>query len=801
MQKVVIYPGRFQPMLAHHAEVYKQLQATYPDADVYIGTSNKVEGEKSPFNFEEKVRIASAHGIPGDKILQATRPYHKDDYDFDEKSTVIIFAVGEKDLDRFPFNNVDPETNLDMTVRGETRPKYYQPLSTFDAKNPVTMDERGYITLAPTVKTGDEVASASAFRERFKNSPDEESAKDVFVDQFGEYNDEVFNLIYDKIVRKQMSEELNTLKKLAGLNEGPAVDFDDYQTISKKDAKASAERPEKAASSDPESVDFQSPDPEKFHSTIKKSIANRMDSDDVNDSEAKKDAFMKELLKSPETLLGEINARLAVDDNGLAVSDRLSDIMNKLGPKGLAGLEEDDKKFVIKLVANALKNMELVKDPKADQEKAEYEKELEDSVDLSDIKAEYGIEEQSADQDVGADAMNTFVKYRDEVEKNYGEDGLKYYYNVWQEVKRQRGAKANAGEAYRLTVQKFSGQELTKPLDMKTLEPAESFDPSAEQRREEEAYNELFSAYDKGGEEALAKELSMSIEELDNELSEFGIEHNLHADDDRDEIIQRYIEDTVDNADWKDHGEQDFDPADAEMESIQEGAVDHPAVKKLVALAKEIQNNGYRWSESDYMDFNDAIEPILDDEELVSQIPMYPEMEEDDPKVIKAMIDKLADFDGDVQSKKITDHPVVKKLVALAKEIQDDDYRWSESDYMDFNDAIEPILDDEELVSQIPMYPEMEEDDPKVIKAMIDKLAAFGGNDQGEMDDLSKLRKLAGMESIQEGGDCHHCKGDDPDCEHCDGSGYVQFDDDPNEPDEDEIEKQLGKMLKLAGMK
>ena len=36
-------------------------------------------------------------------------------------------------------------------------------------------------------------------------------------------------------------------------------------------------------------------------------------------------------------------------------------------------------------------------------------------------------------------------------------------------------------------------------------------------------------------------------------------------DDDRDEIIQRYIEHLVDNADWKDHGEQDFDPADMEM--------------------------------------------------------------------------------------------------------------------------------------------------------------------------------------------------------------------------------------------
>ena len=35
-------------------------------------------------------------------------------------------------------------------------------------------------------------------------------------------------------------------------------------------------------------------------------------------------------------------------------------------------------------------------------------------------------------------------------------------------------------------------------------------------------------------------------------------------DEDRDEIIQRYIEDTVNNADYKDHGEMDYDMADME---------------------------------------------------------------------------------------------------------------------------------------------------------------------------------------------------------------------------------------------
>ena len=33
---------------------------------------------------------------------------------------MVIFAVGEKDTDRFPMNNVDEKTGLDMTVRGET---------------------------------------------------------------------------------------------------------------------------------------------------------------------------------------------------------------------------------------------------------------------------------------------------------------------------------------------------------------------------------------------------------------------------------------------------------------------------------------------------------------------------------------------------------------------------------------------------------------------------------------------------------------------------------------------------------
>ena len=75
MDKVVVYPGRFQPMLKHHAEVYNSLVKQYPDAEVYIGTSDKVEPGKSPFNFAEKQKIAQAHGIDPSRVLQVKNPF------------------------------------------------------------------------------------------------------------------------------------------------------------------------------------------------------------------------------------------------------------------------------------------------------------------------------------------------------------------------------------------------------------------------------------------------------------------------------------------------------------------------------------------------------------------------------------------------------------------------------------------------------------------------------------------------------------------------------------------------------
>ena len=231
MKKVVIYPGRFQPMLPHHAEVYRRLQSSFPDAEVYVATSDKVEPPKSPFNFKEKIAIISQqHGIPADKILLAPQPYLVDSFkdEFDTENTMVIFAVGEKDNDRFPMKNVDPDTGLDMTVRGEPRPKYYQMINTLKQYPALPMSERGYIYNAPSISGLDgDVASASAFRKAFTQVKSDQQQQEIFTKYMGSFNQSIYELFKNKITGDNMSEEIARLKLLAGIQETAPVNFDE----------------------------------------------------------------------------------------------------------------------------------------------------------------------------------------------------------------------------------------------------------------------------------------------------------------------------------------------------------------------------------------------------------------------------------------------------------------------------------------------------------------------------------------------------------------------------------------------
>jgi hypothetical protein len=360
-------------MLSHHAEVYDRLQAKFPNAEVYIGTSDKTDEDKSPFNFKEKQIIAQGHGIDSNNVLFARSPYVHTFYDIpDQENKAVIFAVGEKDRDRFTFDNIDDKTGLNMKKNGE--PYYYQMINTYDADNPVPMTERGYIYNVPNIESDEEeIASASAFRNAMKNAPDEQSAKAIFNKQFKNYNESLFNLVYKKIAGNKMKESLDTLKKLAGLevSEDAPVEFETPMNL--KDIKFTP--------------------PSKSSSYM--SIANRFpEGSDVNDPEVKKEEFIKVLLKAPLSLLSEINERISpADDNGLAVSTKLSQVIDNLGRDGdLKDLKDDDRAFAIKIVKLAIDNMELeAGDDSPTYDELEGSKE--ESLDLSDIKSDYGVEE------------------------------------------------------------------------------------------------------------------------------------------------------------------------------------------------------------------------------------------------------------------------------------------------------------------------------------------------------------------------------------------------------------------------
>ena len=380
MKQIVIYPGRFQPMLRHHAEVYDYLQSKFPEADIYIGTSDKIDGDKSPFNFKEKQLIAQGHGIDANKVKFARSPYVHTFYDSieDQDNVSVIFAVGEKDKDRFPMDNIDAESGLDMKIRpnkdtGKIEPKYYQMINTYNKDNPVPMTKRGYIFHVPNIPSDDdEIASASAFRNALKNASDEQTAKDIFSKQFKDYNESLFNLIYKKIAGNKMNEDLNLLRQLAGLEvqEDAPVEFETPLSI--KDVK------------------FTPPS----KSSAFMSIANRFpEGADVNDPEVKKEEFIKVLLKAPLSLLSEINERISpADDNGLAISTKLSSVIDNLGRDGdLKDLSDEDRAFTIKIVKLAIDKMDLEAgddSPTVDELEGNTE-----SIDLSDIRESYGINE------------------------------------------------------------------------------------------------------------------------------------------------------------------------------------------------------------------------------------------------------------------------------------------------------------------------------------------------------------------------------------------------------------------------
>ena len=197
-RKIILYPGRFQPMGRHHAEVFKSLQKKHGSENVFIVTSNKVAPPRSPLNFEEKKEIMIKHGIPDSQILQVVSPYRISEIAemFDSEGDIVVYAVGKKDMDESPrFKNLDGK-------KKDGSPTYLKSYAK-NEKNLEPFESHAYVMVAPHVSiklpNGEEM-SGSTLRDAMKNLTPES-----FEGAMGWFDKNIYEMLQDKLKNQQES--------------------------------------------------------------------------------------------------------------------------------------------------------------------------------------------------------------------------------------------------------------------------------------------------------------------------------------------------------------------------------------------------------------------------------------------------------------------------------------------------------------------------------------------------------------------------------------------------------------------
>ena len=225
---VVIYVGRFQPFHKGHNGTYQHLIKKFGKDNVFIGTSNKTDNLKSPFNFKEKVKIMTTmFGIPSSKIHQVKNPYQPTEIlkKFDEGTTAFITVVGEKDKARLGG-------------------KYFQP---YKGEPTEGYRDRGYVYASPSSGGG---ISGTEVRNGLSNGSAEQK-QNFFTDKaFPKFNKTIFKLITDKLnegifISKEQIEEwlINESSAIFGqgdIDDGPNIFFPNYEVFKSINAKRAA---------------------------------------------------------------------------------------------------------------------------------------------------------------------------------------------------------------------------------------------------------------------------------------------------------------------------------------------------------------------------------------------------------------------------------------------------------------------------------------------------------------------------------------------------------------------------------
>ena len=192
IRPVVIYGGKFQPFHAGHFEIYQKLVKEFGKENVFISTCDinkaklkqKSYSENHIFTFDEKLLILDKiFNIPKEQVIQAKRtPYLPSwkEIPVEGSNYAYITVCGMKDQDRFDFlgnqgitvEEYEPNKHLESCITH----KYFYRLE----------NEKVHL-------------SATDVRNEFRKDISLEEKKKYFEKAFGKYDEEIFNLVNDRI--------------------------------------------------------------------------------------------------------------------------------------------------------------------------------------------------------------------------------------------------------------------------------------------------------------------------------------------------------------------------------------------------------------------------------------------------------------------------------------------------------------------------------------------------------------------------------------------------------------------------
>lgn len=196
---IVLYPGRFQPFTNIHKMAFNWLCKEFEQENVLISLLIKFEYPKQPFTAIERKTIIQAicpEINPGNIGFTNNLGYPVELFKGSKKvhnKTVPIIAVGEKDCHRYNSNKF-------IYLKPDT-------MAGTDGLPTIAMDKYYFVLLPDfeyTLPAGDKMKNLSEpIRELFiKGFDSTEDGKGYFKTFYGDYNDDVYNLLYNRLCPK-----------------------------------------------------------------------------------------------------------------------------------------------------------------------------------------------------------------------------------------------------------------------------------------------------------------------------------------------------------------------------------------------------------------------------------------------------------------------------------------------------------------------------------------------------------------------------------------------------------------------